>query len=127
MAEGEKRAERKDSFAECDVSALRRFLAEEKAVMLYVRREDPSGMTDYFENGPLPEYFQGCKGTCAHGMVGVDGKDPECGSILDELKIDSTPTVIAFKDGVEVERMSPSGDKDGDLSRLKKMEEKIGE
>jgi len=116
-----------ESLKKCDLKALREFLAREKGVMLYVRKEDPTAMSDLFENESLAEFFQKCKGSASQGLVGIDEKDPACIEVLKDLKVDSMPTVIAFKDGVELERLVPDGDKAKEVSALKRMEEKMSE
>lgn len=80
------------------------------------------------------EYYQGLIESVArekkpqvnYMSVTLDLRDPECRLIADSFNIDKWPSLIAFKDGKEVKRVSPVGDFEKDARNIEESFREVG-
>jgi thioredoxin-like negative regulator of GroEL len=110
----------------CNLKILKGFIEHEGDVLVVVGKQDCPNCRS-FEGGGLAKFLAESKDDFALGTVNIDESDPKCSEIVSDLKLTSAPTVLAFKNGVEVERLVPTLDADKDAENLKKIVEKIRE
>ena len=57
--------------------------------------------------------------------VAIDPDDPGCQEVAEKLNLEEYPTVIAFKDGKEVERLPVTLDQETDIKALAELADRL--
>jgi thioredoxin-like negative regulator of GroEL len=123
MSSGEK-VKKVSEHPKCDLGILKGFIEHEGNVLLVAGKQECPNCRA-FEAGGLANFLAESHEDFALGQVNMDDVDPKCQEIVTHFDLKSAPTVIAFRNGVEVDRLVPTLDAEKDADALRKMAEKI--
>ena len=114
------------NIASCDLKALKDFVAEQKDVILVVGKE-ACPVCEKLDAEVMSKFNQENQQEIGVGEVTLKLDDAECIKIRDDLGVQFTPTLIAFKGGVEIQRSNVADSSEENLKLLREMAQKITE
>jgi thioredoxin-like negative regulator of GroEL len=88
----------------------------------FVGREGQCVACDYYE-AVTEQAIPGKE--VGFAAVAIDPDDPGCQEVAERLNLEEYPTVIAFKDGKEVERLKVTLDEEQDIKALSDLADRL--
>lgn len=114
-----------ENLPSCNLKALKDFVAEQKDVILVIGKE-ACQLCEKLNAEVMPKFNQENQ-QIGVGEVTLRLDDVECVKIRDDLDVKFTPTLIAFKDGVEIQRSNVTDSSEENLKLIREIAQKIAE